>query len=392
MTVHTWKLQYLLPDFQMERAFETEFLVLVPHDDSRLASAVAANPGLAKLVEGFRDHHDNLVWPFVLLCRDDAPDSVWSFEAFSAFRNILAISSIALGRQRAHSDPNNNVINTLWSDYFDFHPIYLSADEKGLVVNSPAKLGWMDFDSFRGYTNPALPSHVKAETEPSLLSAGVRLWDQHFVQKRDEWKTRVLFRSLEMAYLAASMPTSSLSSLYDYGSRIALWVSAFEILSHPGGDGSTGLDSVLALLVKPQVSSSRIRARRFRHRWRNEPRRVNLPQRLYVEMYKARNDFIHGNPVDLERLFPFKKKKRPNLVEIAPLVYQLAIEEFFTAIEVMEPAPVPSPTSSFIQRSSRSHCLEKALLRSLLDEGDWLSYCYPNWPLSRRRRARPGKS
>ena len=56
---------------------------------------------------------------------------------------------------------------------------------------------------------------------------------------------------------------------------------------------------------------------------------VNLVQKLYGELNEARNDFLHGNPVIHSRLFCFCNDRRRSLIEIAPVIYKVALSCFF---------------------------------------------------------------
>jgi hypothetical protein len=52
---------------------------------------------------------------------------------------------------------------------------------------------------------------------------------------------------------------------------------------------------------------------------------VTFVGKLYKELYDARNDFLHGNPVKVSRLFPFNDRRRPLLNLVAPLIYKVLL-------------------------------------------------------------------
>jgi len=52
---------------------------------------------------------------------------------------------------------------------------------------------------------------------------------------------------------------------------------------------------------------------------------VTLPSKLYKELYSARNDFLHGNSVNINRLFPFRKKNKNTLNRFASVIYKIAL-------------------------------------------------------------------
>ena len=62
-------------------------------------------------------------------------------------------------------------------------------------------------------------------------------WIVRFSEDAVEWKDKALFRSLNMANEAGRIPALTAATFYDVGRSLALWVSAYEILAHPGGTG-----------------------------------------------------------------------------------------------------------------------------------------------------------
>jgi hypothetical protein len=67
----------------------------------------------------------------------------------------------------------------------------------------------------------------------TLFQALLSRWKRHYFGKRARWQDRALFRSLNMAFQAASLPAGVGANIFDLGRSVSLWVSAFEILSHP---------------------------------------------------------------------------------------------------------------------------------------------------------------
>ena len=62
---------------------------------------------------------------------------------------------------------------------------------------------------------------------------------------------------------------------------------------------------------------------------RGEPgktRPLNYVQKLYFRLYRARNAFLHGNPVERDLLFIGKTDSDSVFIQVAPLVYQSALE------------------------------------------------------------------
>ena len=87
-----------------------------------------------------------------------------------------------------------------------------------------------------------------AEPDKIIATTLLKIWERRYLNgKINEWKTRTIFRSLEMAYHACTMPSENNSTIYDIGAKISLWVSAFEILSHPSNE-SANLGTVVDIL------------------------------------------------------------------------------------------------------------------------------------------------
>ncbi|MSQ48357.1 MAG: hypothetical protein EXR78_08260 [Deltaproteobacteria bacterium] len=230
----------------------------------------------------------------------------------------------------------------------------------------PLPLGMMSrTNSFRGQCSPALPNppdYPLTCRDRILLDLLLRQWSRRFVQGQKEWKTTALFRSLAVAFQAARIPSEISPSLYDLGTRIVLWVSAFEILAHPGGKGGRAdLEKVLDLLSQASWIERRLKDRKFRIPFSNKKREATLGEKLYKQLYDARNNFAHGNPVNIHSIFPFKKKKLPQLNSIAPLLYRAALGAHLNLGSPTNDGNVPDPRESVKYCFSQNN-YEKGLL------------------------------
>jgi len=267
--------------------------------------------------------------PASLLIRDNAPDFIRELDTLVGFRNIFALSCIVKGYE--HRLTNTFVAHPLYSDYFDFYPITFSRTNDGFITHSPSVLGFDDkAQYFKGQTSPGLAtSSIDASPDNQLFDLLEKVWRRRFISRRlGEWQTRALFRSLEMAYQATAMPFKNHSTIYDVGTSASLWVSAFEILSHPRL-GKAGLLSVLNLLGKYNWDNILIRRKAFKVEYpKGSVHKINIVQMLYKQLYDTRNDFLHGNPVTSARLHPFKNKKTFRITGFAPLIYKVALLSF----------------------------------------------------------------
>ena len=99
--------------------------------------------------------------------------------------------------------------------------------------------------------------------------------------------------------------------VFDYGRILALWVSALEILVHPGKGSRADKRKVLEHL---QMLSGLPRTAETRHK------------RLCRAIYKWRNHFLHGNPIDVDAVQPLMS--RDSLFGVAAPLYRMALGSF----------------------------------------------------------------
>ena len=334
-----WKFCLLLHDLELKAAFDSEFMAIVPNNDVRISQIIAAEPSVAPLIRNFTDHEGKPKCPCALIVREDAPNQIGSLEAVVSFRNIFALSCLLYAWPRTIG--SHNVSFPLWSDFFDFYPTRPSKDGQFLHTLSPAIDGGCLPNNFKGQVSSKLPSDKSRfgfQPDDKILPRLISEWNKQFAESNSQARKRlVLFRSLEMAYQAASLPSNSRYTIYDFGSRIALWISTFEVLIHPGRkrpgkkrDGAN-FEKVASLLRQASWRDARLRRRAYLISVeRNKPKeRVNLILKLYRELYDARNDFLHGNRVVRSRLFCFRNERRRSLIEIAPVIYKVALSCHF---------------------------------------------------------------
>ena len=358
-----WVIIFVLPDLNLKESIGNENIAIVPHDDPRIIE-ITKNSSYAKaLVGNFKDQFGRKASPSLLIISDKAPDHLRDIDAIVGFRNIVALFNIIKGHE--HSLTSTFVAFPLYSDYFDFYPITITKDDDGFLTQSPSLLGYDDErKKFTGQTSPGLagPGHVRAETGGDLFDQLHKVWERRYLRKRySEWSTRVLFRSLEMAYQATTMPFKNHSTIYDYGASASLWVSAFEILSHPQ-KGSANLLTVLGLMGKYDWLHKDLRRRSYVANYRGKKMQVNLSQKLYKELYDTRNAFLHGNPVKANRLKPFGKKNAQIITRFAPLLYKVALLNYLTQFK--DKRIKPNWQKEYIQRSFNERNLSEGLLKA----------------------------
>ena len=300
-----WIATAVLPNVELEVPIEEGKMALVPSSDPRALNACNAHPNLLTFLNSFTDTFGQKLAPSVMMVRKDAPQRVFTIEALAGFRDAISMSVVAYSRASELEMPHGHRIN--YSDYFWLYPWMVDRRGDYLVANTPAMLAIHDIDKFRGQSSPEI---ARCELRPSaldqpLLAALLKHWHKRFaVSRSGGWRERALFRSLNMANRAAAVPAGLDTTYYDVGRLIALWVSAFEILAHPG-DKKSDLAAVYRLLEDVEWLSKLCGYRRYKahenrstskRRAASDSRRI-LACWLYGRLYQARNSFIHGNRI-----------------------------------------------------------------------------------------------
>ena len=264
----------------------------------------------------------------VLIWRSDAP-ARWrtDLRPLMAFRNGVALATVLRGR--AESVNGFSGMSPTFSDVFDVHPANVGGTGH-LILQSPA---YLDITSPRQRRVFTPSPYVARQTAPFwhdlyLFDAISKVWGRRFGSRpREARYADRLFRSLEAAYQACAVGARHDASLNDYGTQIALWISAIEILAWPA-NRNVNRDIVLEYLASPVLGPRALR-RRFRVtmkvKQRREVRSLTALQRAYYAMYKARNDFLHGNPVGIATLLVRRRHVTSFLPRIAALVYRAAL-------------------------------------------------------------------
>ncbi len=325
-----WIFLELLHNLSLQEPVERGYIAIVPDTDDRAASLSKASPALQRLVTGFTDQFGRNVSPSLLIVHPKAPKRLFVQEAIIGFRNIIAICSIIKAwEETLVRRLSLNVLK--YSNYFDLYPISVGKDGDSMIIHSPSILGLDEPEDFAGQTSPELAStsRVKDFYDVELLNAMLLIWESRFLKRRlSDWRGLVLFRSLEMAFHASTIPFENSSTIYDYGAKIALWVSAFEVLVRSETE-QANLSRVLHLLSTPKLYAPNLTKKLYSVQFsKKNSRRCTLAQKLYYMLHFARNNFLHGNPVGIRNLFIKGSDKYHPLTAASPILYKLALQSF----------------------------------------------------------------
>jgi len=299
---------------------------LVHGGDERVVEARRRSPSVERLMSAFRLHNDQTYTPSAIVYRADAPETV-SGPALIAFRNAMALSFVL--RSWATETTNDEV---LYSDSFDIFPAY-PTDAGRLLIVTPATRSLFS----TGAKFIATPSPI-GRLSPSYLAqdyyigrAAAECWCRCYQRGQNDRFSRSLFRSLEIAYAAASAPSRSNATEQEWGNNLALWVSAIEVLAHPRAHRRTGnvnRTEALNLLSPCRWGDKRLDRMRPRALPENKKKfstPMNAIQFVYLHLHHARNKYLHGDATPRHIMFPFKRARETSLVMLAPLVYRTAL-------------------------------------------------------------------
>jgi hypothetical protein len=307
-----WEIVVALPNINTGNTIEASYVALVSPQESRVQAICREKPALLGFLNSFADDFNRRKVPSVLLFNSDAPETYG--RSVSSFRDLVALSTIpyhraiAISYDRASWDP-------VFANSFDFCPWMVRDDGKYMYSFTPAISAMDEPKGFRGRVSSEVSHLSLGKVDEPILEALLQRWERRFSTASPQWEDVALFRSLNMAFEAARTPFITGGSLFDIGRLVALWVSAFEILAHPGEDQQVSLGHILGKLRSTGdegISSSHAREDR------------KLRQRIYQDLYNARNDYLHGNPVDDTMLV----KGSWNLTHFAAPLYRMMLSTF----------------------------------------------------------------
>lgn len=288
-----------------------------------------AQPMFRRFLNRFSDNFGQKFEPSVLLVNAEAPPAFLDISALASFRDLVAIATTSYGRglelrqRRGH--------RVMFGEAFAIYPWMLDRHYEDVIGSTPAILGTHEVASFKGQSSPAIfrtPVDERDIDQP-LLAALLGHWTRRYEAAEPAWVDVVIMRSLNMAYNASLLPAGTDTTFYDVGRVVSLWVSAFEILVHPGGNGQANRDKVFELIEKTAWAIPASAALAHDTGGKTKVKRT-LASWIYQALYDCRNDFLHGNPVDRAKLIlPLPQR---TVFEYAAPLYRLALTSFLPLV------------------------------------------------------------
>ena len=322
----SWISQALLANVTLSVAIEACPAAFAPPGDARVESLNAAHPSHAAFMARFTDPFGQRVRPTILIVESSAVAGYRSVEAIASIRDILSICVVARARARHIQHKGSNRV--FYSRNFDFYPWMVSRDHESLVASTPARAGFHDVNCFAGQTasEVTLAEVSPGDIDRPLFDGLLKHWRHAYGVQEASWDDTKLMRSLNMAFHASQPPADQGATVFDYGRILALWVSALEILVHPGEGGRAGKHRVLEHLG--------------RNTWFAE-NCGDKAQKVCRAIYRYRNHFLHGNPIDVDAVQSLMS--RDSLFGVAAPLYRMALASFLRLKREEPRSPLDDP-------------------------------------------------
>ena len=322
-----WTPVWAMPNVTLDDPIEASLVALVNCHDQRLREVAGRHSALQTFLNAFRNEFGTPICPTIGMVRESARQNIKTTAAFGGFRDAVCMSAVIFGQGMTLSS-KTNPIGIVHSDAFDVYPWFPTPQMDGRIsVVTPALAGTELVDRLQPQQNPALGNRqlLASQIDQPLLSVVLKRWERCFAGGNEGVEDRRLFRALDMARAASRTPGGADASEHDAGRSAALWVSAFEILTHDGNKAD--LKGVLSRLNSVQWLSSKLKAQDRGVRInKKETVPTNLAGEIYGRLYRVRCDFLHGEPVTAKTL---KLEKSGRQVQwFAASLFRLALTAF----------------------------------------------------------------
>lgn len=321
-----WIFVSIFPNLHLKEPIESKYALIVKENDERLKLLQNENESVASLTKSFVDTRLKEINPAFLLIHTRLKTNREHHNAIISFRNIVALSIILEGWLSMILSENGSVFTTLYSDYYDLFPLE-GYSNKHFSIQTPSVSSIISNSITKYQQNYSLPDtrHFYFTKDDDLFLSLVKIWEDHFIRRNKSHLYNSLFRSLQMAFSASKMPTDNFSTFYDYGTKLGLWISSFEILFHPGGSVYVSYKQIVKEFSRYQFYDKKLMTSEYKI---DKTTKSNILGKVYKDLYDARNEFFHGNQVSKDNLFLFNNKKYPALTKVAPVLYFIALQLF----------------------------------------------------------------
>lgn len=287
-----------------------------------VAFASQRDPRVEQIAEGaivhrvflnrFRDAFGDWKSPTLLIMSPNAVGDYRTVEAMASIRDVLSASVVPLARARYILGGQLSA-PLCFSRTLDFYPWRVQDNGAELVMLNPNVRAIEDVDHFEGQVSPELQTAKlsKNDLDAPLFYKLVDAWRAAYALDAPADTNVALIRSLDMMHHASQLPALQDTRKFDYGRLTALWVSAFEILAHPGPKYGVKVRNVADRIHEADWSDRSL---------------AELSVAVYKRLYRARNAFLHGNAIRDQHLFTGEQGLP--LHHFAAPIYRMALSSF----------------------------------------------------------------
>lgn len=313
-----------LPSLIVHESREAGRFVLLPPADPRYAEITARDSGVAAYLRKFQTPFGVKLSPPVI-CFDRLARQA-DGRSLSRFRDCIAVAAIVEARRKTLV--SGRITGFIQSDSFDFYPVHPGRDRTHVYLRTASEEGLHELSALRGQCSPAVlhPQHQLAEFDDVLLTPLLKVFAGRRVA--GGLRTRI-FRSLHAAYAACRAPFHQLGSALDLGMTTSMWVTAFEVLVHPGGHEDVRFKHVSEAIRRIPWPDSELR-RNSRVQMRNSRGKrpeglTTIPLQLYGRLYATRCAFLHGEPDLSAAKTHLNDGRRGRLAEQVAVLYRFTL-------------------------------------------------------------------
>ena len=201
-----WEPTLVMPNVDFMDSVGSHLVAIAGMDDSRVQALRQKHATLDAFLSRFTDEFRVPIRPSVVLVSKSAPRGIFTIDAISSFRDVVAMCAVPLSRalQLQYDRP----FPIQYSNSLALYPWSISSDYKHLVLNTGALTSMNSVDKFQGRSSPEVSFHRVRESDLDtvLLEELIKRWKSRYEKKRTKWVDRALFRSLNMANQAAQIP------------------------------------------------------------------------------------------------------------------------------------------------------------------------------------------
>lgn len=215
--MNNWHFIYLLHNLSLKESIEYDYIAIVPSTDERVIHLIQNYETIEYFVNNFTDQFGRKVDPSILVVRDDAPKLVFESDALVGLKNAIAISFIIFSWQNFLTQ-GWQIGSANYSNYFDIYPISPNKNYDRFTISTPSVLGSHKPHEPREFCGQSSAELAKIsptqDYDSEILDTLLKKWKERYINRKTrDWSLGALFRSLEMAYHACSIPFENNSTI-----------------------------------------------------------------------------------------------------------------------------------------------------------------------------------